>query len=331
MVRRSAWGVLACLFGSVVVAADPAGFTLPTLNIPTPTFGGMQFWSDLRVYQDWRIQRHVVSGHCRLLDGDNVRRSWGSLDECEQAWAKIQAKDGVKKPVGRVVVTLHGLGSTRRSMEPIGEYLRSKGDFAVINVSYASTRGDFADHAATLAEVVTHLEGVEELYFVCHSMGNLVFRQWVDDCQHRVDGQKSLTRLKRVVMVAPPNHGAQLAERFKEMTILEPVVGAAATRLAKQGREFTSKLPRPPCEFGIIAGGAGDQDGKNPILEGDDDLVVRVEETRLAGASDFIMLESKHRALLYDGSVHEHILRFLKHGYFVDAKLRQPIAESEKR
>ena len=328
---RFAWIMMLSVLAGTAIGAEPEDATSSPLNLPSFTLGGMQLWSDLRVYDDWRIQRNAMSGHCRLLDSENVRRSWGSLQECEQAFAKLQGQGGAKKTATRAVVTLHGLGATRRAMEPIGKYLAGNSDFAVINVSYASTRGDFADHAATVREVVTHLDGVEELYFVCHSMGNLVFRQLIEDCQHLPEGKKCLSLMKRVVMIAPPNQGAQLAERLKDMTILEPVVGAAATRLAKQGKEYTSKLPRPPCEFGIIAGGAGDQAGKNPLLQGDDDLVVRVDETRLAGASDFIMMESKHRALLYDETVHEYTLRFLRHGYFVDSKQRKPIEENGTR
>ncbi len=46
-------------------------------NLPAKTLGGTQFWSDVLVQRDWRIQRNAWTGHCRLLDGQNVRRAWG--------------------------------------------------------------------------------------------------------------------------------------------------------------------------------------------------------------------------------------------------------------
>src|SRR5687767_9210321 len=54
------------------------------LNVSSPTFGGKQFWNDELVFHDWRVQRNVISGHCRLLDDQNVRRAWGEFDECLQ-------------------------------------------------------------------------------------------------------------------------------------------------------------------------------------------------------------------------------------------------------
>ena len=139
---RFAWIMMLSVLTGAAIGAEPEGTATPPLNLPSFTFGGMQFWSDLRVYDDWRIQRNAMSGHCRLLDSENVRHSWGSLQECEQAFAKLKGQGGAKKAATRVIVTLHGLGSTRRSMEPIGKYLAGNSEFAVVNVSYASTRGD---------------------------------------------------------------------------------------------------------------------------------------------------------------------------------------------
>jgi len=309
-------------------AAEPlVGIVSRYLNVEAPTMGGMQVWSDIRVRHDWRIQRNVLTGHCRLLDEHNVRRRWGTKEQCLQELDLLAAKQSIPAVRGRVVITLHGLGSTRRGLEPIGEKIREQGDFTVLNVSYASTRGDFAAHAATLREVLDGLEDVEQFNFVCHSMGNLVLRYCLGECREDESGRRILARLNRIVMLAPPNNGAQLAERFKNVTILEPLVGAAATRLAREGKEFTTQLARPDCEFGIIAGAVGDDAGHNPLLSGDDDLIVRVEETRLPGARDFVTVPTRHRSLLYDEKVHAYTLRFLTSGFFVGESERAPISK----
>jgi len=308
-------------------AAEPlVGIVSRYLNVEAPTMGGMQVWSDIRVRHDWRIQRNVLTGHCRLLDEQNVRRRWGTKEQCFEELERIAVGESIPKVRGRVVITLHGLGSTRRGLEPIGQKIREQGGFTVLNVSYASTRGDFDAHAATLRDVLDGLEDVEEFNFVCHSMGNLVLRYCLGECSKDEAGRRILARLNRIVMLAPPNNGAQLAERFKNVTILEPLVGAAATRLAKEGREFTAQLKRPDCEFGIIAGAVGDEEGRNPLLSGDDDLIVRVEETKLPGARDFVTVKSRHRSLLYDEQVHGYTLRFLTSGYFIGESERTPIS-----
>jgi hypothetical protein len=59
---------------------DDASMGMP--NLKTPTLGGLQFWGDELYFHDWRIQRHAVSGHCRLLDGRYRRLAWGSYSDC---------------------------------------------------------------------------------------------------------------------------------------------------------------------------------------------------------------------------------------------------------
>lgn len=46
----------------------------------------------------------------------------------------------------------------------------------------------------------------------------------------------------------------------------------------------------PPIEFGVIAGGTGMKMGINPLLPGDDDGTITVEETKLEGMKDFIQI-----------------------------------------
>jgi|CEGF01.1.fsa_nt_gi hypothetical protein len=46
-------------------------------NVKTPTMGGEFWWNDLASCDGWRVQRNSVTGHCRILDGNNVRQAWG--------------------------------------------------------------------------------------------------------------------------------------------------------------------------------------------------------------------------------------------------------------
>ena len=66
-------------------------------------------------------------------------------------------------------------------------------------------------------------------------------------------------------------------------------------------------------------------DGSNPILDGDDDFVVSIEETRLPGANDFVVLPVLHSLIMDDPNTREYTLRFLWHGYFVSKDERTPI------
>lgn len=295
------------------------------LSLDSPTFGGMQFWSDELVFHDWRIQRHTVSGHCRLLDERNVRRAWGSFDECakELELFKQQKQMAPLKP--RVVLLLHGLVRSRESMDGLCEYLRGVGDYSVLNVSYASSRGTVADHAKALAKVVRHLEGITEVNFVAHSLGNLVIRHYFNDLNREASENRPTIRFGRVVMLAPPNNGAEMARRFQDNTLFRAIWGASGKELATEWSELQANLAVPQGEFGIIAGGKGNDDGLSPLIAGDDDFVVGVEETRLPGATDFLVLPVLHGTIMADERVQECTLRFLRSGYFESPETRRPI------
>jgi pimeloyl-ACP methyl ester carboxylesterase len=295
------------------------------LNLDTPTFGGRQFWTDELIFHEWRIQRHAMSGHYRLLDERNVRRAWGTFEDCAGELAREKTERALAPLKPRVVILLHGLVRSRESMERLSDYLREHGDFSVLNMSYASTRGKLADHAAALGKVVRHLEGVEEVHFVGHSMGNLVVRHYLHDRSQLEGSESGLPRIGRIVMLAPPNNGAEMARRFQDYTLFQVVWGVSGGELATDWVEIAPRLAIPSGEFGIIAGGRGDENGRSPLIAGDDDFIVGVEETRLPGAADFRVLPVLHGSIMADPKVHECTLKFLQAGCFDSPQTRQPI------
>lgn len=298
-------------------------------NIPTKTLGGAQLWTDEFIHGDWRIQRHVWTGHYRLLNPRDVRQCWGTYDQCHEKFQSKLRRDEIPPLNKEVVLVLHGLGRSRHSMDSLCTYLKSQSDVTVLNMGYASTRASIDQHAESLGRVIDRLEGVEVVHFVAHSMGNLVIRRYsrmrLDDGPLGAKGP----RFGRAVMLAPPNQGAVLAERFRNHPVFRTVMGTSGRQIAKDWAVTASKLAEPPCPFGIIAGGRSNREGYNPLIPGDDDLVVAVEETRLGGAADFIVVPSVHTTIMDQSAVHEYTLNFLQHGYFRSADQRQPIPSSE--
>lgn len=210
-------------------------------------------------------------------------------------------------------------------MAGIAQYLSQAGDFEVLNISYASTRAPLADHAASLARVIRCLEGVDEIDFVAHSMGNLVVRHLLHDQLVAARGLGQDPRIRRIVMLAPPNHGAVLAEQFQRDPAFRLLLGEGGQQLTTDWERVQDHLAVPSCAFGIIAGSAGPQPGGNPWVEGDDDLVVSVDETRLPGAADFIVVPELHTFIMDHPLVRQYTLRFLQQGYFISAEARHPL------
>lgn len=316
--------VVASVADEASASATPSRRPLP--NLYAPTLGGWQLWTDEFVYLDWRIQRHCATRHCRLLDADNYRRAWGTYEECRQRFDELRKSEHLKPLKPKVVIALHGLGHSRTAMNRMAESLRKDGEYDVLLVSYASTRADLETHAQSLANVVRNLDGVREIHFVAHSLGNLVLRHYLSDETDEAQGKRPDPRIKRIVMLGPPNQGARLAVLLKGLPLFPQIVGPSGVQLTEEWTEVSRSLATPACEFGILAGGRGDERGMNPWVPGDDDLIVRVEETKLPGARDFRVIPCLHRQLLGNEKVLEYTRRFLEHGYFESEENRQPLA-----
>jgi hypothetical protein len=84
------------------------------------------------------------------------------------------------------------------------------------------------------------------------------------------------------------------------------------------------QLPIPDFEFAIIAGGRGGG-GYNPLIDGDDDLVVTVASTFLPGAADWMTVHAVHTLLATNPAVIDATVRFLQCGRLHPRGDRHPI------
>jgi hypothetical protein len=289
-----------------------------------PTLGGRQFWSDRRLDlvdegPPWRIQRHALTGHHRLLDGRDRRRAFGSRARCERA----RDEAGPSRPFPpRVAVLLHGLFRSRVSLERLRRRLEATGRAAVA-VGYPAALAGVADHARAFGELVAALSGVRTIDVVAHSLGNLVVRHWLAD--QRAGRGRAGPALGRMVMLGPPNRGAALARRLLPFDPGGLVGATAPFELAHRWADLEPRLATPD-DFGVITGGGPNGRGWNPLLEGDDDGVVEVQSAMLPGAADSRVLPVWHTAQPWDDAVHDLALRFLEHGRFGDESERRRIA-----
>ncbi|MCA9262370.1 MAG: alpha/beta hydrolase [Planctomycetales bacterium] len=314
---------LLCLtltMSATAAAQDPTqlpedGSTQLNMNLTQSTLGGKQFWTDQLIYPEWRIQKNVLTSHCRLLDAKNKRQAWGNFDQCYQRLNELAPTDQPRTK-GRVVIALHGLIRSRSSMAGMCAYLEEKLDCTTINMSYASTRESVADHAAALKSVIDHLPDAREIDFIAHSLGNIVIRHYLADATDEAQGHRPDPRIRRIVMLGPPNNGSQFAQRFRDNLIFRGIFGKSGQQLAEEWNTLDEHLVIPACEFAIIAGGKQTDSGRNPLLTGDDDFVVTVDETRLPGSQDFEVVPTLHSFLMDDPQVRQHAVSFFKTGKF---------------
>ena len=57
------------------------------------------------------------------------------------------------------------------------------GGYTTFCMGYPTTRGSVDSHARSLDSVVRSLEGMSEINFVAHSLGNLVVRHWLHNLE----------------------------------------------------------------------------------------------------------------------------------------------------
>ncbi|WP_425397076.1 esterase/lipase family protein [Aeoliella sp.] len=300
-------------------------------NVKSSTSGGQQFWGDVRYHAGYRIQQHALTGHHRLLDPDYQRIAWGMLSSCEAALRDIRQEQPELKNSPTAVVFLHGLFRTRWSMSRIAERVGKETGWQPIVLGYPSTRGSVGDHAKMLAKTINHLDDVQQIHFVAHSLGNLVIRYWLGNKAHQNVWGRSGRKIGRMVMLGPPNHRPSLAQTLVPIDANHIIAGEAGLELQNDWEKLEPKLATPSFDFGILAGGTADGAGHNPLIPGDDDMIVGVDETRLTGARDFRVLQVIHATMMDEDVTQEMTARFLQHGYFESPEARAPLEPKEEQ
>ncbi len=296
-------------------------------NWRTKTLGGKQFWTDVRYVGGWRVQVNSQTGHCRLLDPGNTRHASGNRLHCDELLDQMTDNGKAKLDTGKVVITLHGLMRTKSAMQPMADYLQKNGEFTSINLQYASTRKTVAEHAIALKSVIDQLgPEVTEIDFVCHSLGNIVVRRYLGDHTDPQTGWQGDVRIKRMVMLGPPNQGSRMARVLKSSFAFQTIAGVSGVELSRTWEKLEPTLATPHFEFGIIAGGQlNEEKFSNFILSGKDDFTVSVEETKLVGAHDFLVRPLLHSTMMHQPEVLKATLSFLQNGYFTSEQDRSPL------
>lgn len=300
-------------------------------NWKTSTTGGQQLWGDIRYHAGYRIQRNALTGHHRLLNPKYERLAWGSFDACEAGLAEQRVANPDLINSNEAVVYLHGLFRTRWSMSGIAEHIGEATGWQSIVLGYPSTRGSIAGHAKMLDQVITNLHGVKKIHFVAHSLGNLVIRHWLHDLDKNKTLEKMGLTLGRMVMLGPPNHRPALARTLVPIDRHQIIAGVAGDELNSDWNKLEPNLATPTCDFGILAGGVGDDAGHNPLIPGDDDMIVGVNETRLVGACDFRVLNVIHATMMNAPQVQQMATTFLKQGCFESHNARTPLEPAKEQ
>jgi Alpha/beta hydrolase family len=208
------------------------------------------------------------------------------------------------------VVLLHGISRTARSLRKMQAAIEASG-FATLNPGYASRRKTLQALAEDIHPDIERFTGAIEgsVHFVCHSMGGLLARVYL--------GKYRPKRLGRVVMLGPPNGGSEIADRLKDFKTYRAWFGPAGQQLVTRRDAATKAMfAAIDCPVGIIAGNRSIYPIASALLPRPHDGRVSVENTKLDGMTDHIVIGASHPWLVRNTQATEQTIAFLKEGRF---------------
>lgn len=203
---------------------------------------------------------------------------------------------------GRVVL-VHGLWMNSIALYPLRTRLARCG-FAIEYFGYASVARTPQQNALQLARFVATL-GKPAPHLVGHSMGGVLILQALK--------QFSDLGVRRAVLLGSPVAGSLAGRRLSRTAGGRWMLGRSQP-LWEEGR--TPDAPRA-VEVGVIAGSVPIGLGRILArLPKPNDGVVTVEETRIRGAADSLVMRVNHTGMILSAGVARQVCAFLKDGRF---------------
>jgi triacylglycerol lipase len=213
---------------------------------------------------------------------------------------------------GECVIVLHGLARTSSSMDAMTEALTEAG-FVAINIDYPSREypiEELAPMAIGEGLVLCEAAGAtEKIHFVAHSLGGILVRKYLTD--------EDIESLGRVVMLGPPNQGSKAVDELGSVPGVDWVNGPAGRQLGKGPESVPLALGPVDFELGVIAGNRTIDPITSAVLDDPDDGKVSVEDTKVEGMDDFIVVEHSHAFMMRLQLPIELTIRFLRTGGFL--------------
>jgi len=201
------------------------------------------------------------------------------------------------------VLLVHGLWMNGLVMLYLARTLKKAG-FATECFGYRPMRDALSEHVTALSE---HVAGMvtDRLHIVAHSLGGIVVLRYLDGAPD--------DRIGRIVLLGTPAGGSQAARALAQWP-------GGKLMLGRSIDVWRSNPPVPPdvkaC-VGAIAGsravglGAIFMNVPEPC-----DGVVTVDETRLQGLADHLVLPVSHSGMLISSEVASQTAIFLRKGSF---------------
>ncbi|MBU0577326.1 alpha/beta hydrolase [Patescibacteria group bacterium] len=194
---------------------------------------------------------------------------------------------------GDYIVLLHGLIRTAQSLKKLEKVFTEFG-YDVININYPSTKHPVEDLSNYLKKEleVRCTDKSKKINFITHSLGGVLLRCFL--------ANNKLENLGRVVMLCPPNSGSFLADFLAKFKVANRLIGPALKQITSKEANFPNITSF--CEVGVIAGKFDEK--------------VSVNQTKLEGMKDFLIVPRMHTFIMNAKEVITATKNFLETGRF---------------
>jgi hypothetical protein len=194
-------------------------------------------------------------------------------------------------------------------MRSLAKFLESKG-YRVLNVDYPSTRIPLESLVEDINRQVVafNQDHQRKIHFVGYSLGGLLARGVIH--------HQRPPNLGRVVQLAPPNQGSEVADFWKSNFLYRWIFGSAGQDLGAEEKSFSRILGPVDYELGVIAGNRSWDPISSAMIQGPDDGKVSVESTKVSGLADHIIIPATHTFIIYDRVAWNQTIHFFQHGNF---------------
>jgi hypothetical protein len=182
--------------------------------------------------------------------------------------------------------------------------------YQVHNFGYPSRGAPIEKLAAPLRSQICIISRDEnkKIHFVTHSLGGIILRYLLKSNRPK--------NLGRVVMLAPPNQGAVLVDRFSGNRCFQWILGPVGRQLGTNPDSLPKRLGPVDYEVGIIAGNRSLNPLFSSLIPGPDDGRIAVEATKVDGMTDFVVVPCIHPTIMNCAITIKQTVNFVKLGCF---------------
>lgn len=210
------------------------------------------------------------------------------------------------------VILLHGILRSDRSMAKIAKLLKRQG-YDVVNIHYPSRKYRIEKLIDLIHPEIVAAQKLqpEKIHMIGHSMGNLLIRAYINKYKPQ--------KLGNVVMLAPPNHGSEVADFWMNIGLYKWIFGPAGQQLGTDQTDLLPILGEVDYTVGVIAADWNNDPISAFMLPKGNDGKVSIASTKLAQQTDHIVMHGTHSFLMYQQKVIDQAIYFLQNSQFQHA------------